>query len=297
MVDLVQDCLTDEPIMGAMDEEEAMIKKRLGFVPTSVWYFTKTKSFQRFIDDELAIGSYASDSGQRALSQFNPVVAEKIIKIWSREGDKILDPFSGRCRALMAQFLNRDYVGYEISQLAAKKMLERVDRNTLFEYDDSIQFKRTPQIINDDCRNMAYENKFDLVFSCPPYWNVEDYNDIYGENNEGQLGSIKKYEDFLAEYEKIIPKLYGALKEGKFCVWVVADMRRDKTLIPFGADTIKLFLKHGFKLNDVVINQLNTPAVTGVGTAINYGYCPKAHEYILVFRKGENYGFDAKEGD
>ena len=48
---------------------------------------------------------------------------------------------------------------------------------------------------------------------------------------------------------------------------------------------LKMFGGLGFELWDVVINQLRTPAVQGVGMAAQHYRTIKSHEYILVWRK------------
>jgi len=277
-----------------LEAEQMLVKKRLGFLPTSIWRITKTKTLNRYVDDEMAKGTYGgwkqgktgrkyvwNEPKEARLSQFNPVVAERVIKIWSKEGEKILDPFSGRCRALIAQKLNRQYFGYEISPKAHAKMKERLARNTL------TPFKFPAQVICGDSAKINTVNEFDMVFSCPPYWDVEDYDKCYVEKTEGQLSSLHEYKDFLKQYGKIIKKCYTALKPGKFCVWVVNDIRRDKRLIPFGSDTINLFEQAGFHFHDIIINELFGLAIMGVRRVLTLNYVPKMHEYILVFKKPE----------
>jgi DNA modification methylase len=259
-------------------DEEGMIKKRFGFLPTSVWYLTKSASLMRYVNDELGNGSYG-DKNRKALSQFNPDVAERIIKIWSKRGDKVLDPFAGRCRALITQYLNRKYTGYEISPKAYQQLKERLETKRL------VQFEHPAQVVNDDSRNIDAKDEYDLVFSCPQYWDVEDYNVAYEEKTDGQLSDLHDYTAFLKDYFKIIKKCYAALKPDKYAVWVVNDIRRDKRLVPFASDTINIFEQAGFKTHDIIINRLNSLAVMGVRSAIDNGYTPKMHEYILVFKK------------
>jgi DNA modification methylase len=265
-------------IIKKVDDEEGMVVKRLGFLPTSVWEVVKSKRLTRYVDDELGEGSYG-DKAKGNLSQFNPDVAERILKIWSKEGGKVLDPFSGRCRALIAQAMNRRYIGYEISPTAHEKIIERLERKTL------VPFKHKAKVICADSKTINKIDEFDLVFSCPPYWDVEDYDKEYGEKVEGQLSSLHNYKHFLEEYYVIICNCFKALKPGKYCVWVVNDIRRNKRLVPFASDTINCFERAGFKLHDVVINKLFGLAVMGVGQAVANGYTPKMHEYILVFKK------------
>jgi len=257
-----------------------MVLYKFGFVPTSCWWFNKTHSLQVFINDELAENTYSTiDVAAQRLSQFNPVIAEKIIKIWSNKHDKILDPFAGRCRALMAQFLERQYVGYEISKTVCNILTLRINQIRLNKY------LYTPKIINSDSNTMKYNEEFDFIFSCPPYWNVEDYTTAYNEKMVGQLSDISNYNEFLVAYTNIIQKCYTALKKGKYAVFVVSDIRREKKLIPFSMHTINIFQKVGFELHDIIINKLNSLAILGVGQALENGYTPKIHEYILVFRK------------
>lgn len=270
--------MPDEEI-NDLDYDNRTLKTQLGFVPRSVWYFNKAQTLLTFVKDQMGEGSYGEEKDAGSLSQFNPTVAEKIIRIWSKEDDKILDPFAGRCRALMAQLLNRRYVGYEISPKICAQLQKRLAVKRLE------TFKHEPQVINADARTISGKEEFDLVFSCPPYWDVEDYNKSYEESTGGQLSDIGDYGDFMKEYEAIIKKCYDALKPEKFAVFVVADIRREKTLYPFGMDTIGAFVRCGFKLHDIIINQIDSLSIMGLGPMIKSGYMPKCHEYILVFRK------------
>jgi DNA modification methylase len=278
----MQTTFNETPIESQTNEEEAMVRKRYGFLPTSVWYLTKTQGLLKLVEDNIGTGSYGDGN---PLSQFNPVVAEKIIKIWSKEGEKILDPFAGRCRAIMARHLNRHYRGYEISPKAYSQLQANLNRNSLHLWTGET-YKCVPVLCNQDSRLMVEpDEEYDLIFSCPPFWDVEDYNEQYGEHELGQLSDIHDYDKFLADYKIIIANCYKALKTGKYAVWVVADIRRNKTLIPFHADTIRIFQEVGFACHDVIVNQLNSLAIMGIGQALENKYTPKMHEYILVFKK------------
>jgi len=257
--------------------EDQTVKRQLGFIPTSVLYLRKSQSLQKSVNDKLGQDSYTR--GTTSLSQFNPALAELIIKLWSNKDDIILDPFAGRCRAIVARNMDRKYIGYEISVKAYEHLLQTLKRNTL------VQHKHQPKVINISSEQIEADCIADLVFSCPPYWNVEDYDKAYGEQIDGQLSSIPNYDAFLLIYKNIIGKCFNALKPGKYVVWVVADIRRNKTLIPFGADTIKIFQDVGFKVHDVIINKLDSLAIRGIAQCIKNNYLPKMHEYVLVFKK------------
>jgi len=100
---------------------------------------------------------------KNTLSEFNPAVAKNIISFWSNDGDIVLDPFSGRTRAIVSYAMNRSYVGFEVSKDVVNYMYNRFEdigilNNQNFNID----------IINDDCINVKnyLDGKVDLVFSC-----------------------------------------------------------------------------------------------------------------------------------
>lgn len=259
-------------------DESETAKVKYGFLPTSLWYVVKDKKLLLFMHDDMADDTYAKGA---PLSQFNPTVAERIIKYWSEPGDKILDPFSGRTRCMCAYNLDRHYTGYEISPKVFNYLNEKMAVQKRLVAKTNINIT----LVNSDSRTMPHREEFDLIFSCPPYFDVEDYNKLYEEQLTGQMGSVHKYEEFMVMYEDVIKKCYNALKKDKYCVWVVGDIRRDKQLIPFATDTINIFRKIGFKMHDIVINELNSLSILGIGCCAENKYTAKKHEYILVFKK------------
>lgn len=273
------------------DDESRSFSAKYGFLPLSVWDlgWTKSKTLQIFCADTLGEGElytkYKSSDGtektssSKGLSQFHPDLAKRIIEFWSEPGDKILDPFAGRVRALIARAYNRNYTGYDISPKACSMLNEKLNTQKTLQTNTNIT------IINDDSANINYDNEFDMVFSCPPYWNVEDYNKLYEENMAGQLSSMSNYKGFLDKLFVIVGKCYTALKPGKFAVFVVNDFRRDGVLIDFHADVIRLFKGSGFKMHDIVIRKVNTMVSMKIDQCVANKFMVKTHEYILVFQK------------
>jgi len=252
----------------------------------SLWFFkNKNKFLKRIIGDSnespirLIKSTIPKENGERLnlhLSEFSTDLGEKIIEKWSDEGDKVFDPFAGRGRMFITYSLNRFYYGCEVSPKTYNFLIEKINKqNRLFN-------KYKINLYNIDSKKSNFDdNSFDLIFSCPPYWNIEKYEDV-----EGQLSNYNNYKDFLFNYEEIIKKCYGYLKKDKFAVFVVADFRKDGYLIPFHSDNINIFEKCGFKLWDIII-VMYKPINLGFGRAqaIEYKRTIKSHEYILVFKK------------
>lgn len=74
-------------------------------------------------------------------SKFHPAIFPEVlvrdhIKSWSNEGDLVLDPFMGSgTTAKVARALNRNYIGFEISQEYVDKANLRLQQTkTLFDY-------------------------------------------------------------------------------------------------------------------------------------------------------------------
>jgi DNA modification methylase len=270
-----------------------------GFLPISIWDIGKKEGTLRsFMKDDIANGSYSGDRKRKtALSEMHPEVIQRCIKYWSLENDTIFDPFAGRgTRAVVSKSLKRNYIGQDISKefyehikSKFKQQLTLTPQEFIDEGDKFIvKSGVTIQVTNQDSRiKTLNDNSCDMIITSPPYWNIEFYGD-----EKGQLYFCETYQLFLSEMKQIVQNCYSILKEGRFCVWIVNDIRREGRLIGYHSDTIKLFEKCGFNLHDVVIYNLNTPGITGLTRCDRSRYTVKSHEYILVFRKGGIYPTD-----
>ena len=259
------------------------VKEKYGFLPTSVWHTQKDKFWVDLIQDK---GDITTRRGKDCkylpglkYSEFNPTTAERIIKYWSEKGDLITDPFAGRTtRGLVSIYLERNYEGYEVAQQTFQGTIQKLQNlppNLLTNYG---KFK----IWNEDgCKMEKTLNETaDLIFSCPPYFNLEKY-----EDSPNQLSSIKTYEDFLLKIKECSQNCFRILKPNKFLVWVVADFRKDG-FKRFSKDSIEIFEKANFIHWDTVIEVLNSPLVwCQIGKCEKQKYTSKQHQYILIFKK------------
>lgn len=148
-------------------------------------------------------------------SMFDPVLSE-IMTIWfSPPGGLIYDPFAGDVeRGLLAAAKGRRYLGVDVraeqcevnAGLAAK-----------------LGWEPTPRWVQGDSRSdlptLWAEEQADLVFTCPPYWNLEKYSDDPGDLSNMSLA------DFNAAHGEIIAASLERLKDDRFAVWVIGDVR------------------------------------------------------------------------
>src|SRR5690606_12273168 len=118
-------------------------------------------------------------------------------------------------RGIVASRLGRRYVGIELrpEQVAANRA--QLD----------LAGDPTPEWRQGDAREiarLAADVAADLVFSCPPYWNLERYSDDPADlSNMGE-------EAFFAAQAAIIRDAIAKLREDRFAVWVVGDVRDER---------------------------------------------------------------------
>ena len=107
-------------------------------------------------------------------SVFDPALCEVLYHWFCTEGGNILDPFAGgSVRGIVANYLGYNYTGIDIRQ-------EQIDSNREQAL-DILKINNQPQWYVGDSNKVLeneFEAKFDFVFSCPPYADLEVYSDL-----------------------------------------------------------------------------------------------------------------------
>ena len=122
------------------------------------------------------------------------------------------------------------------------------------------------------------------MLSCPPYWNLEVYSD-----DPADLSAMGR-EAFFAAYAEIIAGAVGRLREDRFAVWVIGDVRDAKGFfVNLPGRTVEAFEAAGARFyNDAIL-------ATAVGSLpIRAGRqfeasrkLGRTHQNVLVFCKGD----------
>ena len=258
------------------------------YEPKSFWEYGRGNNMDKLVDDLKSYDHNKVDSkdfiksGRGSfLSKFNSEYAKRIIEMWSKEDDFIVDPFAGRSsRPLVSTLMGRNYMGFDVVEdnlQEAKEQYNELKKERKLGHLKLIN--SSSEKIDDHLPNAVA----DLIMTCPPYFNIEKY-----ESADGQLTDIKKYEDFLFIYKFILRKCCNKLKPGGFFAVVLANFRIDGKLYDFCGDT-KDILKQELDFHDEVILEMSPakrhPLYTQAITNLN---CLKTHEYCLVFRKENN---------
>lgn len=235
-----------------------------------------------FDDGEIDIrpdgrGIRVTEDNMGKMSEFHAGVCETIVRYWSLKGAKVVDPFAGRVtRATVTTLLDREYYGYEITPNTYKRSLIHFDKHNI-----------KPTLYKADGCKLEYteDNFADLVMTCPPYYDIEQY-----ESCEGQLSDIKGYDNFMNSMNECVSNVGRVLKPGAFAVFVVADFRRDGEFRNFHGDLINQFKNNGMQHWDTIIMENISPFAALQIYKVNCKrFTSKIHEYILVFRKPGEY--------
>ena len=144
-----------------------------------------------------------------------------------------------------------------------------------------------PTYICDDGRNVLShlgEETQDLLFSCPPYYDLEVYSD-----KANDASNQESFDDFYAILDEAFSAAAKCLKNNRFAVIVVTDIRKkDGTYYDFVERVRKTMEDAGLQLYNHLI--LATPIGTAPYRAEKSGRVRKmirVHQNVLVFYKGD----------
>jgi DNA modification methylase len=208
-------------------------------------------------------------------SIFDPVLTELIYKWFCPNHGYILDPFAGgSVRGIVAGYLGYKYIGIDLSP-------EQVDANMI--QSQTILKKNHPKYIVGDALDSIPLQKVDLIFSCPPYHDLEVYT-----NDERDLSNMD-WEGFKDAYYKIIISCIKQLKQDRFACFVVGDIRNEEGIYKnLPGETIDCFISAGAELyNEAILITAVGSLPIRVGKQFeSYRKLGKTHQNVLVFYKG-----------
>ncbi len=230
------------------------------------------------ISDSSAQGlaSYNKNKAMKTVSILDPVLAE-IVCEWFGIGKNtiVFDPFAGdTVFGFVAGTKGMKFTGTELRK-------EQVDINN----------ERTKhldcQYICDDALNIdqhIQDNSIDLIFSCPPYADLEKYSD-----DERDISNMS-HDDFFAVYCTVLEKTYKKLKDDRFCVIVIGEVRaKDHGYISLVPKTIEAMKLPGFLYyNEIIlVNNAGTLPFRAGKSMRSSRKVGKQHQNVLVFYKGD----------
>lgn len=139
--------------------------------------------------------------------------------------------------------------------------------------------------VNGDSRDMlAGAPEADFVFSCPPYYDLEEYSD-----DPADLSHME-WEDFREAYEEIITKACERLKDDRFACFVVGDVRDpDGCYRNLPGLTTACFRRAGLRLYNeaTLVTAVGSLSIRTERQFVMSRKMGKTHQNVLVFVKGD----------
>lgn len=275
-------------------------------MPTSIWkvdwsvkYIDLSRSYNDFQKEqtekygkEFSLSS-AGHGKEGGLSRFPQDILQFLVKFLTPEKldtegyfknhlPTIIDPFSGHnSRGEGCWRCNKNYVGWDICQhhneLNRKvlEMLKQENETSLLKRGAVIEF------IEDDSRNIDYNEQFDFSITSPPFYDLEWYGD-----ESQQLGRARTYNDFIYTLGKIFENVYRALKPNTYCVVETNDFRRNGEFHTYHADMIAILKRAGFVMHDMIICDYGSGFLEAFLSDIEANkIVSKNHSYFAIAKK------------
>jgi hypothetical protein len=228
-------------------------------------------------DDEIKDDRSKTLNGNASV--LDPVACDVIVRFFMpKNGRRVYNPFGGGVQmGFVAGSYGYEYISSEIRQ-------NQCDANNAI-----CQDLNSAKWIKSDSSKYEPEGKFDLCFSCPPYYKVEEYLDYDGNPPEGELNSLPTYEEFRDMLFEGYKKAIAALNDNCFFVVMTGDSRDSKGAY-YGCEAEhELFFKQqGLSIyNKIIYLECEFTRLAQAKVTLNTRKFPKREQKILVFYKGD----------
>ena len=267
------------------DDEKAngvLIKKYLvppfSVLNTNMGYWDiRKKYWQDLIQDNAETREKVQ--GKLGTSLLDSTLAEVIIHWFTPyfDSNNVFDVFAGdTVFGYIASYKGNTFTGIELREEQVELNNERVkplNPNSHYYTDDG-----------QNVLNHIEENSQDLFFSCPPYFDLEVYSDLPND-----ASNQNNYEDFLNIIRIALTNGAKCLKENRFAVIVVGDIRdKNGAYYGFPSDIIQIMKDAGLHYyNELILyNRIGSARIRADQSFKNRKII-KIHQNVLVFYKGD----------
>lgn len=223
---------------------------------------------------------------------FPTQLVTRLLDSFTNDDDKVvLDPFCGSgSTVIAADRLGKTGVGIELSEKFVLLARNRLSQRPIWSNGESKVYQANANQLLD----YVASNSVDVVVTSPPYWDIlirkrtADNKEIsHYEGGVGDLGQIANYKSFIKALREVFECVYKTLKDGKYCIVVVGDVRKDKRFYSLHSDVSTMMQEIGFIYDDLIIwdrrRDYNNMRPLGYPSVFRVN---KVHEFILIFKRG-----------
>ena len=212
-------------------------------------------------------------------SVLDPAACEIILRMFMpKNGVRVYNPFGGGVQMGFVTGAS----GYEY--LASEIRENQCDVNNKLCSD----FYNTKWIKSDSSK-FTPKQKYDLVFSCPPYYKVEKYIDYDGQSPEGELNCMGTYNEFRDMLFQGYKNAISVMNDNTFFIVMTGDSR-DKKGGYYGCEAEhELFFKEqGLMIyNKIIYIESEFTRRAQAKKTLHYRKYPKSEQKIYAFFKGD----------
>jgi SAM-dependent methyltransferase len=220
---------------------------------------------------------------------FVPQIPSQILRRFTKEGDWVVDLFSGMGTTLIeCRKLGRNGVGVELHPSVAERSRARIaeaDGAGATAADVLVADSAAPETVAVVRAAMGQE-RADCVLLHPPYHDIirfgEDPRDLSNAADEAT---------FLGGFDRVVANAVALLKPGGHLALVIGDAYRKGEWRPLGFECMERCRRAGLLLKAINVKDIQGN-VRGKGVATNLwraralrnGFYIFKHEYVMVFR-------------
>jgi hypothetical protein len=212
-------------------------------------------------------------------SVLDPAACEVILRFFMpKDGRRVYNPFGGGVQfGFVTGASGYEYEASEIRQNQCDA------NNAICSQFPGVRWTRSDSSTYEPAQGV------DLVFTCPPYYKVEEYLDYDGKPPAGELNSLPTYEQFrdllFAGYKRAI----AALSDNRFLVIMTGDSRNKRGgYYCHEAETVCFFKEQGLHVyNQIVYLECEFTRLAHAKTTLNTRKFPKREQKIIVAFKGD----------
>ncbi len=211
---------------------------------------------------------------------WSPYIPHNLILKYSKVGETVLDCFCGSgTTAIEAKLLGRKCVALDINESAVKL----TKSNLACGLPKERRYYKADVRVG-DARDLSFleDGAVDLVCAHPPYANIIKYS----KETAGDLSHLE-VDEFLKEMAPVARESFRVLKSGRYCAVLIGDTRKNKRVVPLGFMLMRVYLRAGFILKEIIIKEQHNCQATDEWRAksVKYNFLLLAHEYLPVFEK------------
>ena len=225
---------------------------------------------------------------------FSETDIERLIRLFTKPGERVLDPFLGSGSTLIAcARTGREGLGAELIPEWAQTARERL-----------AQMGETGSpltVIESDAREAMADLPDDSVqflVTSPPYWSIlgkksgmkaKAEREAKGlptkySDHEGDLGNIADYDEFLEALGDVFGACARVLMPKRYACVIVSDFRHGSRFYLYHADLARVLQQHGYALKGITVLIQDNKNLYPFG--IPYQFISNVHhQYILILQR------------